>query len=153
MIKIQQLGYGKFTATNGHDIVAAEFERGKKGEDKKFHPCWNLTYNGRITSRHETDKDGITEIVNQMLMAPGNNPITDQEAQDQLLHDGCVHGIVSVSLDELQAAPLDPKALLTRVCVTAADYKVVSLCVVGMSDEGRDLFFRVAGVPAAETGD
>ena len=43
-MKIENLGHGKFLATNGVDQLTAEYTRGKRRPDGQYRPHWNFTY-------------------------------------------------------------------------------------------------------------
>lgn len=143
-MKITGHGYGKFEATNGIDLITALFERGKKGEDGKFHPHWNFTVNGRTTTFWGGKDDAVAHVTD-LLTKPIERPLTREQAEADMSEAGVVHGIVSVTVGELLACDADgfPDMLSRKLC----EVPLTSPCyhVVAVLEDGETLAIRVSG--------
>lgn len=143
-MEIKSFGYGKFEATNGVDVVNAEFERGKKGEDGKFHPHWNLSINGH-PSVFWGGKDETVEYIRKLIAQPMDEPLSTEKAQKIQEQDGTVHGIVSVELSEMIECDLEAFLNMLNERLTEALLSDIYYRAVGISLDGNYLFFRASG--------
>lgn len=148
-MEIKSFGYGKFEATNGIDVVNAEFERGKKGEDGKFHPHWNLTINGH-PSVFWGGKEEVVEYISKLIVWPLDAPLAIEKAREIQGMDGNVHGIIAVSIDEFLSMGRDdfPVFAAKRLCGQPLDN--VSCYVTAALNDGRGVALRVSGVLIGE---
>lgn len=143
-MKITDTGHGKFTATNGIDILTAAFNRGCKDSTGNFHPHWTLTLNGEPTIVY-TDKAGALQAATVLLCAPLSKPLSAEDTLRIQEKDSMVHGIVSVSIHDLIDHDLDDfldilNEKLTDVLLSDMHYHVVAV-----QEDGITLNIRVSG--------
>lgn len=143
-MKIEQIGFGEFTATNGKDSIKAKYERGKRGDDGKIHPHWNL----QIGSKTETvfmDKEKVTEYVTTLLTAPLKQPLERAAAEEIQKEDGVVHGIVLMDISEFVDNDEEGflNLLIGKLCQESlCDIKYF---IVAVGGDGETLNVRVEG--------
>lgn len=143
-MKVTSNGFGKLEATNGIDVITAEFERGKKVEGK-FHTHWNLSINGKKKTVY-AGKDEVMDMISDMLTKAIPAPLTEQATRKMFEEDGEVHGVIDFPLDDFIGNDLDD--ILDRMSSKLTE--VTDLCdiryhVVGVSDDGQTLQIRVSG--------
>lgn len=143
-MQITQKGYGKFLATNGIDVISAAFERGSKDSNGAFHPHWNLTLYGETTVAY-VEKDAAVKLAAKILTEPQEKPLTDAEASAIQARDGCVHGIVGVTLGDMIDNDLDGFLDILNDKLTDALLCDISYRVAGFSEDGTVLHLRVSG--------
>lgn len=144
-MKIENLGFGKFIATNGVDQLTAEYTRGKRRPDGHYHPYWTFTFNGSSWSEN-VGKEGAIAIAKRQLTEPIPIPFGMEEAKLQQQNDGCVHEVVSVELCEIIRSDLERFLDLLNERLTEAPLSELNYRVVGVSDDGDTLHVRVSGI-------
>ena len=143
-MNITSIGHGKFTATNGVDTLSAEYERGKKGEDGKFHPHWNFRLNGVSYSEYIGKSDAII-VAERLLTEPIATPLSRDASIALQQRDNCVHGIVAIEIGEIIWRDLDEFLELINARLSPLPLCDVSYRAVGMSEDGLTLHLRVNG--------
>lgn len=140
---IKANGFGKFEATNGLDVVTAEFERGKRVEGK-FHTHWNLLVNGKKKTYY-VGKDEIMEIITNLLTKAIPAPLSTTETKRMFEEDGEVHGIVDCSINELIGSDLDDVLDMLNDRLSEESLCDLKYRVVGASEDGVTIQIRVSG--------
>lgn len=143
-MKIEQAGFGEFIATNGKDSIMAKYERGKRGDDGKIHPHWNL----QIGSKTETvfmDKAEVTKYVTTLLTAPIKEPLKRAEAEEIQERDGFVHGIIFMDITEFVFNDVERILGLMNDRLCQESLCSITYFIVAVGGDGRTLSVRVEG--------
>lgn len=137
-------GYGAFEATNGHDTIRAALTRKPRREDGHMCPVYTLNYNGR-TYTVDGDKNDAMLRAEELLAMPMLHPLTEAESVQQQKHEGCVHGIVEVSFNDMIDKDIESFLDTLNDRVSEMPLQELDYCVVGFAPSGSAIYVRVQG--------
>ena len=145
MLKITELKWGQFIATNGYDTLAAKYEgRGNKGPDGKFHPSWTLSMYGE-DYRVEGGKEDAVQKATDILLGTIDIPLTEEQCRSLQNRDRCVHAITSIEVTDLIQNDIDGLKDLLNDRIAEPVLSDIGMRVIHAENNGTTLIVRVTG--------
>lgn len=99
-MEVTNTGFGKFSATNGIDIVTAAYEKGKKTA-AGYRTHWKLLFNGRDEKVVYGDRAAAEDAARAFLEKPNKDPMTLSKIKEQMDKDGQIHCIIQMDLEHM----------------------------------------------------
>lgn len=99
-MEVTNTGFGKFSATNGIDLVTAAYEKGKKTATG-YRTHWKLLFNGRDEQVVYGDRAAAEDMARVFLEKPNKDPMTLDKMKEQMSKDGHIHCIIQMDLDDM----------------------------------------------------
>ena len=146
-VELEGKGHGRFDATNGVDVLKAQYVHGTK--TPLVRPHWDLEFPDGTVRAIEGGKDAALAAVDEILTGVMPSPMSWEETMAIYAVEGTVRGVVGFGLRELveNGPEFFESQMAARLSVCPLEirsYKIVAV------PEGQDgVWLRVEAVPVA----